>query len=144
MGRPWSVAAVLWLGLLAGCTETVAPIPTPPTTTPPTTSRLVVFLVDDATAAQKSTIEARLRALPGATEVSFETREEAYRRFKELFKDQPDLVNRTKPADLPESYRVTLAGAVGQSTLAEIRRLPGVDQITEGSSAQPTPATPTR
>ena len=139
MGRSRSAVAVLVLWLLAGCTETVAPVPTPPAAT-----QLVVFLADDVTTAQKATIVARLRVLPGAAVVSFETREEAYRRFKELFKDNPDLVNQTSPADLPESYRVALAAAVGESTLTGIRGLPGVDQATQGSDVQPTPATPTR
>jgi cell division protein FtsX len=126
--------AVLLLVLVAGCTRTVTPIP------PPTT-HLTVYLDDDVTTAQKSAVEAKVRTLPGADVVTFVSHQEAYRRFKELFKDRPDLVDIATPENLPESYEVLVTGTVSEAALAELRGLPGVDEVTP-VQRQPTPATP--
>jgi len=40
--------------------------------------------------------------------VDFETKDEAYEKFKLLFASAPDLVNLTKTESLPESYRIKL------------------------------------
>src|SRR4051794_32858631 len=74
-----------------------------------------VFLNQDATVAQRDGVEQRLRVMPGVTGVTFETREEAYERFKEQFKDRPDLVASTRPESLPESFHAT----IGDASIAE-------------------------
>jgi FtsX extracellular domain len=63
--------------------------------------------------------EATRDAVPGAgsaldvvDEVYFESRREAYDRFRELHRAKPELVERTRPAALPESFRVTLEDPV--------------------------------
>lgn len=67
-----------------------------------------IFLVNDATQAQKDAIETKLTGDPLVKSMSFEDRAEAYDRFRELFKDSPDLVRNVKPDSLPESFRVKL------------------------------------
>jgi cell division transport system permease protein len=56
----------------------------------------------------KSTIESEIRNDPLVAGVTFETKEEAYEKFKVLFSSAPDLVGLTKTESLPESYRVKL------------------------------------
>jgi cell division protein FtsX len=60
--------------------------------------------------------------------VGFEDRKQAYTRFKETFKDRPDLLNGTKPDSLPESFRLTTSGTEFDCpALNKVRHLPGVD-----------------
>jgi cell division transport system permease protein len=57
---------------------------------------------------QKAAIRGELDVDPLVAEVNFETKDEAYEKFKVLFASAPDLVNLTKTESLPESYRVKL------------------------------------
>jgi len=96
----------------------------------PVPMNVPVTVRDDATGSQKRAIEARLRALPGAAGVTFRTREQAYQRFKETFKDQPELVAGARLEDFHESFEVRLADlAAAEAGLAELRRLPGVERV---------------
>jgi cell division protein FtsX len=120
---------------LTGCTSKPAPVAPPPRPVD-----IVVFLRDDATEPQKQAIEAKLRALPGVVAVTFETHEQAYARFKEQFKNSPDLVAATRPEALPESFRLRLAdGVTAEPIVARLRLLPGVDEVTIPSKATPSP-----
>lgn len=110
---------------LAGCGSEPAPEPSP------TGIAISVILRDDATEAQRQAIEERLRAAPGASGIAFTTREQAYERFKELFEDQPELVEDVAPETLPESFRFEMADrAAAESLAAELQDLPGVDEVT--------------
>ncbi|MEO3742739.1 permease-like cell division protein FtsX [Plantactinospora sp. B5E13] len=120
------VAALLGAGL-AGCTADGPPTePAAP---------ISVFLTEDVTEQQKQAIEARLRAVPGATEVRFESREQAYQRFKELFKDRPEMLAQVNPESLPESLMLTVRDraafdrAAASPLRTELLALPGVDDV---------------
>jgi len=63
---------------------------------------------EGATAEQKAAIEADLHSDPLVANVDFETKDQAYEKFKLLFASAPDLVNLTKSESLPESYRIKL------------------------------------
>jgi cell division transport system permease protein len=67
-----------------------------------------IFLKDDVTQAQRDQLRAELDAMPDVERVYFESKEDAYKRFKEQFKDTPDIVANTTPDVLPESFRVKL------------------------------------
>src|SRR5690606_22157783 len=67
----------------------------------------------NATEAQKTAIETALRqdqtgSNPLVASFEFETKEQAHDKFSVLFGATPDLVQLTRPEDLPESYRVKL------------------------------------
>jgi len=133
---------------LPGVDQVDVPPPPPPTSKPaPASSRpdpmnIPVTVRDDATGSQKRAIEAKLRALPGAAGVTFQTREQAYQRFKEAFKDDPGLVAGARLADFDESFEVRLASlAAAEADLAELRQVPGVERV--GLPWLPTPS-PTR
>lgn len=67
-----------------------------------------IFLTDDVTQAQRDQLRSELEAMPDVKEVFYESKAEAYERFKEQFKDTPDIVANTTPDVLPESFRVKL------------------------------------
>src|SRR5690348_4943947 len=62
----------------------------------------------EVTQNQRTQIGKDLAAMPQVEKVFYESKPEAYKRFKEQFKDSPDLVANVTPDALPESYRVKL------------------------------------
>ncbi|HEX3211242.1 MAG TPA: permease-like cell division protein FtsX, partial [Actinomycetota bacterium] len=67
-----------------------------------------VFLAPKVPAEQRDTIRSQLDALPAVERVYYESKEDAYTRFRDQFKDSPDMVRNVSPDVLPESYRVKL------------------------------------
>ena len=66
-----------------------------------------IFFTKDATQEQMDAIGNELKNDPLVDQPpQFESKEKAYTRFKEMFKEAPDLVNAAKPESLPASYRV--------------------------------------
>jgi cell division transport system permease protein len=87
-----------------------------------------VFLSIDAEQSQRDAIEAEIRKLPDTTRIEFETRDQAYEKFKDLFSSAPDLVNLTSQESLPESFRVS-ATRVDCAALDRIGSMPGVESV---------------
>ena len=68
-----------------------------------------IFLTNEITPEQRDAIDGALKQDPLVKQpVIHETKEQAYEKFKQDFKDAPDLVAATKPDALPESFRVKL------------------------------------
>jgi cell division transport system permease protein len=68
-----------------------------------------IFLKDDITDDQRKALGDELAADPLVRQpVIHETKDQAWQKFQQQFKDAPDLVAATKPDALPESYRVQL------------------------------------
>jgi cell division protein FtsX len=89
-----------------------------------------VFLTRDVTAEQKTAIESALHALQPVEAIKFESREQAWQHFKEMFKDSPDMIAQASADAMPESFRLTTKGREFDcARLIPIRRLPGVDEI---------------
>ncbi|MET8045939.1 permease-like cell division protein FtsX [Micromonospora sp. NPDC005215] len=91
---------------------------------------LTVFLDNEVTVAQKGTVEQRLRSMPSVTEVSFETREQAYERQKADLKDQPDLLASLKPEHLPELFHATVTDAsIAEAVELVLAEVDGVEDV---------------
>jgi cell division transport system permease protein len=90
-----------------------------------------IFLADGVTDDQRGAIEQQLKASPEVKSYIYESKDEAYKRFKEQFAQQPDLVNNVGPDALPESFRVELVNPERYSVIAA--EFPngqnGVDQV---------------
>ena len=90
-----------------------------------------IFLADDVTDEQRSTIEQELDASPEVANFLYESREQAYERFQQQFAQQPELVENTPADALPESFRVELVNPERYSVIA--KQFPdgqgGVDQV---------------
>jgi cell division transport system permease protein len=79
---------------------------------------------------QREQLNADLHASPQVQEVFYESKEDAYKRFKAQFKDSPDLVQNVTPDALPESFRVKLKDPTQFEVVAsEFRDRPGVDEV---------------
>ena len=92
-----------------------------------------VFLRSDVTAAQRANVEAALRALPGATGVSYTDHDGAYQKMKRAFSAEPSRMPQIDPAVLPESFeiRMTDIAAVrkARDDQAALKALPGVQEV---------------
>ncbi|GAA3771698.1 permease-like cell division protein FtsX [Micromonospora maritima] len=92
-----------------------------------------VFLRQEITDQQRIDLHEALGADPLVRSVTFQSHDEAYARFKEIYKDSPDLVDAVTPEQIPESFQVTLARATDFPRLvANFRATAGVDQILGG------------
>jgi cell division transport system permease protein len=69
---------------------------------------VAIFLSEDATAQQRDAVEDALRADPLVRSITFQTRETAYEKFKQLWADSPEFVEAVSPASMPESFRLEL------------------------------------
>lgn len=89
-----------------------------------------IFLKDDVTQAQRDTIDTTLHREPLVQTVTYESRSEAFRRFKLQFQDQPNLVENVSEQALPESFRVKLTDPKQYDVVAgAVAGLPGVDKV---------------
>ncbi|MGH8967590.1 MAG: permease-like cell division protein FtsX, partial [Actinomycetes bacterium] len=74
-----------------------------------------VYLTNDISANDKSCandpckgLRSALESDPAVETVTYENRDQAYKRFKEIFASQPELVNLARPQALPASFNVKL------------------------------------
>jgi cell division transport system permease protein len=78
-----------------------------------------IFLSEDVTPAQRTSLDLALKSNPLVLETVYESREEAFKKFQELWKDSPDLVKAVQPNQLPESFRVKLKDPEKYQTFAQ-------------------------
>jgi cell division transport system permease protein len=69
---------------------------------------VAVFLSKDVTPPARDSIQKDLTGMPEVASVEYESKEDAYERFKILFRDEPEIVSNTTADALPESFRVKL------------------------------------
>ncbi|MFC6017049.1 permease-like cell division protein FtsX [Plantactinospora solaniradicis] len=132
-GRYWAVlAAVAAAAMLVGAAiATTVLLVVVQVGQPEQRYEVGVILDLDVTAEQKSTIEAALAALRPVDGIRLQSREETWEKFKEQYKDQPDLLNSAQPGSMPESFRLRSTGKTFDcGALAPVRKLSGVDEIT--------------
>jgi cell division transport system permease protein len=69
---------------------------------------LSIFMKTSASPQQSSAVERELSSMKGryVKRYLYVDQDAAYKEFKQLFADQPEMINSVKPADLPPSYRV--------------------------------------
>ena len=67
-----------------------------------------VFLRDGISSSQQQHLNQLLVRMPEVARSDFESKEEAYRRFQDIFKTQKELVENVSPDALPASFRVKL------------------------------------
>lgn len=92
---------------------------------------VMLFLNDDASEQQRQTLKQRLENDHQLVrDVSFESKEQAYERFKELFRNSPDFVHGVQSDALPASFRVKLLDPKDYSDLAnKYRSADGVSRV---------------
>jgi cell division transport system permease protein len=91
-----------------------------------------VFLKDTITPQQIDHLDETLKAIPEVDTVTFESREDAYKRFKEIFANQPALVENVPPDAMPQSFRVKLADPEKFDVIAaRLVGQPGIDKVVD-------------
>jgi len=91
---------------------------------------VAVYLTDNISQADSDRILNKLQGMPEVSYVRYESKQQAYKRFRELFANQPDLVNNVSPDALPASFRVKLKDPSQFAVIdAQIRGQPGVETV---------------
>ncbi|MEU8235428.1 permease-like cell division protein FtsX [Actinoplanes sp. NPDC048791] len=91
-----------------------------------------IFLREDVTAAQRASIEQLLSTNPLVAEKTYESREQAFEKFKVLWRDSPDFVKSVTPDSLPESWRVKLKNPEQYAEFnSQIEGTPGIQDIVD-------------
>jgi cell division transport system permease protein len=90
-----------------------------------------VFIRDAASTDQITALSNKISDMPEVEQVFFESREEAYQRFRKLFADSTSLIENVDADAMPQSYRVKLkdpekfavirARLAGDPTVEEVR-----------------------
>lgn len=89
-----------------------------------------VFLREDVSTDEVTALGDKIAAMPEVDAVEFESKEDAYKRFIELFKDSPEIVENVTADALPESFRVKLNDPEQFSIIAaRLQGEPAVDEV---------------
>lgn len=100
-----------------------------------------VYLTNDISANDKEcqadtckSLRSDLEADPAVESVTYENRDQAYERFKEIFSSQPELVKLARPEALPASFNVKLFDPDRPQVIIQtFSGRPGVDSIADQS-----------
>jgi cell division transport system permease protein len=92
-----------------------------------------IFLADGVTDQQRTDIKSRLEKSPEVKSFLYESKDEAYKRFRQQFSQQPELVDNTPANALPESFRVQLVNPERYSVIAAQfpNKANGVDKVAD-------------
>jgi cell division transport system permease protein len=96
-----------------------------------------IFLCDDRTCPaitpeQETALQEALEAQAVVSEVFYESKAQAFERFKELFKNQPTLIEAIDENTLPASFRVKLVDPSQFGVIAsQFSSYPGVEEIVD-------------
>jgi cell division transport system permease protein len=83
-----------------------------------------------ATDAQRTDVEAALKANPEVAEVFYETREQAYQQFREYYANNDPILKSTTVEMMQDSYRVKLKNPQEyQGVVSAVSGMPGVQQV---------------
>lgn len=89
------------------------------------------FIKDDATEAQITAIRQDIQGYKEVKKIRYVSKKDAYKEFKRMFANRPDLVENVETDTLPASFRVSLVETRSLETVADrVQKLPGVDEVT--------------
>jgi cell division transport system permease protein len=91
-----------------------------------------IFLREDVTEAQRTAINQAIDANPLVESKTYETRQQAFEKFKVLWRDSPDFIESVTPESLPESFRVKLKDPEQYAAFADqIKGQQGIQDIVD-------------
>jgi cell division transport system permease protein len=91
-----------------------------------------IFLKQDVANDQRDALRTALNSDPLVKEVLYESKDDAYSRFRQQFHDTPELVNNVDPHALPESFRVKLKNPKNYEVVAtKYKSMVGVDEVVD-------------
>ncbi|MFG2051248.1 permease-like cell division protein FtsX [Micromonospora sp. NPDC048935] len=93
-----------------------------------------IFLKPEVSEQERTDLNTKLDADPLVKDVIYVNKDEAYKKFKVMYQDAPDLVNVVKPDQLPESFRLKLNNPEQYKDIYEqYKNTAGVDEIIDQS-----------
>ncbi|MET7877867.1 permease-like cell division protein FtsX [Micromonospora profundi] len=93
-----------------------------------------IFLNQEVSEQQRTDLNAQLDGDPLVKNVIYVNKDEAYKKFQEMYQDAPDLVNAVKPDQLPESFRLKLNNPEQYKDIYDkYKDTEGVDEIVDQS-----------
>ena len=91
---------------------------------------VAVFLTDGVSSDEQEQLRLELESLEEVRSVEYESKEQAYERFLELFASSPEFTQNVDPGALPASFRVKLEDPTKYTIVAErFANRPGVRQV---------------
>src|ERR1041384_8048708 len=94
--------------------------------------RVKYVLSEVFTGLWRNVLDGELRGDPLVDSVEYESKQQAYDNFTQLYEDSPDLVESVKPDTLPESFRVKLNNPEKFKEISErYQDKAGVDDIVD-------------
>ena len=91
-----------------------------------------IFLREDVSEAQRTAINQAIDTNALVLSKTYETRAQAFEKFKVLWRDSPDFIKSVGPDSLPESFRVKLKDPEQYQVFADhIKGLPGIQDIVD-------------
>jgi cell division transport system permease protein len=89
-----------------------------------------IYLQDDINTREREAVDAQLKASPEVAGYQYLTKEEAFERFKRLFRANPQLVDNASADDLPATYLVRMKDPERYTVLAQqFSGAAGIDQV---------------
>jgi cell division transport system permease protein len=91
-----------------------------------------IFLQKTATDSDQAAIDASLKSDPLVKSYTFENQEQAYEKFKQMAKAEPNLVAVTTKDNMPESFRIKLNDPSKFSQISDkYKNMTGVDNVVD-------------
>ena len=78
-----------------------------------------IFLRDNVNEAQRTAIDQAIDGNPLVQSKTYESRAQAFEKFKTIWRDSPEFINSVGPDSLPESFRVKLKNPQEYATFAD-------------------------
>lgn len=101
--------------------------------------QVTVFLKPDSTAAGKEEVRSVLAGIDTAEGLRYESREQAYQNFLDVYKDSPDLAESVRPESMPDSFRFEVKGTRPSFDCGILDPLHGLQAVDEADvSGRPT------
>ncbi|MDD2541720.1 MAG: permease-like cell division protein FtsX [Desulfuromonadaceae bacterium] len=99
--------------------------------------QVTVYFDKELTGPDQSALREKILALPGASRVSYVTRDEALKRFKVRLKGQEAILEGISPEVLPTSFEITLKRSYRdtpsvESFVTALKRIPGITEVQYG------------
>jgi cell division transport system permease protein len=99
--------------------------------------QVTVYFDRELTAQEQTTLRGKIQALPGTSRVSYVTRDEALKRFKNRLRGQETLLEGVRPELLPTSFEIALKRANRdtqgvENFVASLKGIPGITEIQYG------------
>lgn len=95
-----------------------------------------VFLRDEITPDQQKELGAAISSMPEVQRVYYESKDQAYKEYKRMFRDTPAIWQNVDPEAMPASYRIKLRNPnTAESVSQRLDGRPGVDEVQFGGRA---------